>query len=111
MKFKNFEDVEYELIFAIPKFSRAVEGLCDSPETERPQIIVDPQLLKRRKLNVLIEEVFHAYFFDLPEWKARKFAANLGKLIYSTLMAESSRRCACRKPRKRRLNNRRSDLI
>lgn len=111
MKFKNFEDIEYELIFAIPKFSRAVEGLCDSPDTERPQIIVDPQLLKRRKLNVLIEEVFHAHLYELPEWKARKFAANLGKLIYSTFMAEPSRRCARRKPRKRRLNNRRSDLI
>ena len=88
MKFKNFEDIEYEVIYAVPKFSRAVEGLCDSPDTERPQIIVDPQLLKRRKLNVLIEEVFHAHLYDLPEWKARKFAANLGKLIYSEFLSK-----------------------
>jgi hypothetical protein len=88
MKFKNFEDVEYEVLYVVPKFSRAVEGLCDSPDTERPQVIVDPQLLKRRQLNVLIEEVFHAHFYDLPEWKARKFAANLGKLVYNKFIKE-----------------------
>ncbi len=88
MKFKNFEDVEYEVLYVVPKFSRAVEGLCDSPDTERPQVIVDPRLLKRRQLNVLIEEVFHAHFYDLPEWKARKFAANLGKLVYNKFIKE-----------------------
>ena len=88
MKFKNFEDVEYEVLYVVPKFSRAVEGLCDSPDAERPQVIVDPQLLKRRQLNVLIEEVFHAHFYDLPEWKARKFAANLGKLVYNKFIKE-----------------------
>lgn len=46
-------------------------------------IIIDKDLKQRRQLNVLIEEVFHAYFFELPEWKARKFAANLGKVIYN----------------------------
>lgn len=88
MKFKNFEDVEYEVLYVVPKFSRAVEGLCDSPDTQHPQVIVDPQLLKRRQLNVLIEEVFHAHFYDLPEWKARKFAANLGKLVYNKFIKE-----------------------
>ena len=88
MKFKNFEDVEYEVLYVVPKFSRAVEGLCDSPDTERPQVIVDHQLLKRRQLNVLIEEDFHAHFYDLPEWKARKFAANLGKLVYNKFIKE-----------------------
>ena len=88
MRFKNFEDVEYEVVYVVPKYSRAVEGLCDSPTSENPQIIVDPKLLTRRQLNVLIEEVFHAHFFDLPEWKARKFAANLGKLVYNRFIKE-----------------------
>lgn len=88
MTFKNFEDIEYEVIYVKPRFSRSVEGLCDSPKNKDPQIIVDPTLLKKRKLNVLIEEVFHAHLFDLPEWKARKFAANLGKLIYSEFIAK-----------------------
>lgn len=83
MKFKNFENIEYEVLYVKPKFNRLVDGLCDNPETKNPQIVIDPALLDRRKLNVLIEEVFHAYFYDLPEYKARKFAANLGKLIYN----------------------------
>lgn len=89
MKFKNFEDIEYEVIYKIPVYSRAVEGLCDNPTNNYPKIIVDPQLQKRRKLNVLIEEVFHAHLYDLPEWKARKFAANLGKLIYSEFITKN----------------------
>jgi hypothetical protein len=35
---------------------------------------------------VIIEEVFHAHLYDLPEKKARKFAANLGKVIYSRFL-------------------------
>jgi len=86
MKFKNFDNIEYEVIYKIPTYSTTVEGLCDNPINNYPKIIVDPRLQKRRKLNVLIEEVFHAHLYDLPEWKARKFAANLGKLIYSEFM-------------------------
>ena len=83
MKFKNFEETEYEVIYAKPHYKYKADGLCDNPETKRPTILVNPSLNKRRQLNVLIEEVFHAYLYDLPEWKARKFAANLGKLVYN----------------------------
>lgn len=83
MKFKNFEDKEYEVIYAKPHYKYKADGLCDNPSTKHPTIIVNPSLNKRRQLNVLIEEVFHAHLFDLPEWKARKFSANLGKVIYN----------------------------
>lgn len=83
MKFKNFEETEYEVIYAKPHYKYKADGLCDNPETKCPTIIVNPSLNKRRQLNVLIEEVFHAHLYDLPEWKARKFAANLGKLVYN----------------------------
>ena len=53
---------------------------------KNPQIHVDPTLMTRRQLNVLIEEVFHAHLYDLSEKKARKFAANLGKLIYNRFL-------------------------
>lgn len=83
MKINNFEGKDIEIIYAkIPNKYKA-SGLCDCPENNYPKILVDKDLLPRRQLNVLIEEVFHAYFFDLPEWKARKFAANLGKVIYN----------------------------
>lgn len=86
MKFKNFEDIEYEIVYAKPKYKYPVDGLCDDPNSGKPQIVIDPDLLDRRKLNVLIEEVFHAHLYELPEKKARKFAANLGKLIYNEFL-------------------------
>jgi hypothetical protein len=86
MKFKNFDDVEYTVNYNKPPARFKASGLCDNPENIHPQIHVDPKLLTRRQLNVLIEEVFHAHLYDLPEWKARKFAANLGKLIYNRFL-------------------------
>ena len=67
MKFKNFEGVEYTVNYNKPLGRQNASGLCDSPEIESPQIHVDPRLLTRRQLNVLIEEVFHAHLFYLPE--------------------------------------------
>jgi len=86
MKFKNFEGIEYTVNYnkLLPKYNAS--GLCDSPDTKNPQIHVDPDLLTRRQLNVLIEEVFHAHLYELPERKARKFAANLGKLVYNRFL-------------------------
>ena len=89
MKFKNFEGVEYTVNYNKPLGRQNASGLCDSPEIKSPQIYVDPRLLTRRQLNVLIEEVFHAHLFNLPERKARKFAANLGKLIYNKFISKN----------------------
>ena len=83
MKFKNFEGIEYTVNYNKPPTRFHASGLCDSPDTDDHQILIDPTLLTRRQLNVLIEEVFHAHLFELPEKKARKFAANLGKLVYN----------------------------
>jgi len=88
MKFKNFEGKEYEVVYAKPHHSYRADGLCDNPNTKRPSIVINPSLLTRRQLNVLIEEVFHAHLYDLPEKKARKFAANLGKLIYNRFLKD-----------------------
>lgn len=83
MKFKNFEGIEYTVNYNKPPGKYNASGLCDNPDIKNPTILVDPTLLTRRQLNVLIEEVFHAHLYHLPEKKARKFAANLGKLIYN----------------------------
>ena len=84
MNIKNFDDKEVEIVYVKIPSQYNAEGLCHNPDTiKKPLIMVDNELKPRRQLNVLIEEVFHAYFFDLPEWKARKFAANLGKVIYN----------------------------
>ncbi len=77
MKFKNFEKKEYQVEFVTIPAKENAEGLCYEPN--KGLILVHKKLKTRRQLNVLIEEIFHAHFFDLPEWKARKFSANLGK--------------------------------
>jgi hypothetical protein len=86
MKFKNFEGIEYMVNYNKPSGKYNASGLCDNPDIKNPAILVDPTLQKRRQLNVLIEEVFHAHLYHLPEKKARKFAANLGKLIYNRFL-------------------------
>ena len=89
MRIKTFEDHEYDVQFVkIPERLDA-EGVCYPPDEKNSSIIkVDPCLKTRRQINVLIEEVFHAYFFDLPEWKAKRFAGNLGKVIYKKYLSK-----------------------
>lgn len=58
------------------------DGVCYNPHSKNPRIIIDNSLLTKRKLNVIIEEITHGFFFDLPEYKVRKFSAQLGKVIY-----------------------------
>ncbi len=87
-KFKNLEGVEYSVRFLKPPLHKGkiVEGLCDSPDHRKPQIFIDPNLKTRRKLNVLIEEMFHAHFYEKTEKEARKFSANAGKIIYNVFL-------------------------
>jgi hypothetical protein len=87
MNFKNFDGVNYEVKYVDIPESKQAAGLC-YPPSKKSLIKVDKKLNKKRKLNVLIEEVFHAHFFELPEWKARKFSANLGKLIYNEFLTK-----------------------
>lgn len=65
---------------------RKASGYCFDPDGPEPKIIISKQLLKRRKLNVLIEEMAHAFWYDAPEYKVRKFSAQLGKLIYNLFL-------------------------
>ena len=67
MKFKNFNNVEYTVNYHKPSVKFHASGLCDSPDTKNPQILVDPTLLTRRQLNVLIEEVLRdiVIIFDM----------------------------------------------
>lgn len=58
------------------------DGYCYNPNLKNSRIEIGKHLLSRRKLNVLIEEVTHAFFWDLPEYKVRKFSAELGRVIY-----------------------------
>ena len=97
LKFKNFEKIEYTLFNKLPPqnlFNKGnkkyqVLGLCYKPGRKKSKILIDPNLNEKKKLNVLIEEVFHAHLYKLPEWKAQKFAKNLGKLIYNQFLKKT----------------------
>ena len=79
--FTNSDGVEYQLIWKKPHYKYKADGLCSDPESEEPTIEIDPTLKDRRKMSVLVEEVTHSLFWDIPEYKVRKFSALVAKLI------------------------------
>ena len=81
IKFSNCEGVEYEIKWRKPHSSYNADGLCCNPQIKDPKILIDPTLKENRSLSVLIEEVTHAFFWDIPEKDARKFAPRLAKII------------------------------
>jgi len=83
VKFKNSQKVEYKIIWIAPAKEEEADGLCDNPATPKPKIWIDPNLRKRRKLKVLIEEVLHAHFWEKSEKDIRKCASNLRNIILS----------------------------
>lgn len=84
-KFKNAEDVEYEIVWRKPHPTHKAIGLCQSPDTKNPKIYIDPDLSERMIINTLIHECAHSFFWGVPEKKINKFANNVAKMIYTKL--------------------------
>lgn len=81
--FKTDKGVKYSVDkIKIPAKDRA-EGLCDSPDSDYPKIVIESSLLPRREMAVTIEEFAHAFFWDKSEKNVRKFAAVLTKYLYA----------------------------
>ena len=87
---QRYDNIEMPLFFKHIRKTYDAEGLCWDPQSDDPLISVEDRLGKRRKLNVLIEEMCHAFFFDEPEYKVRKFSAELGKIIYNRLVKQGA---------------------
>ncbi len=88
IEFKNAEGVKFKLYYR--KIRKAdlkgcqakdADGICENPEGGKPKIIVDSRLKNKRKLQVLIEEIFHAFVFEEKEKVARRFAMTLAEMI------------------------------
>lgn len=58
-------------------------GLCDNPYMyKKPRIRFEKAVIdKRARLSTFIEEFTHAFFWEEPEWKVKKFSATLAKFI------------------------------
>lgn len=86
LSIKTFFDKEIPIKYESISKKFSADGLCYDPHGKDAKIIIDNRLGKRRKLNVLIEEITHAFFYDLPEYKVRKFSAELGRILYNQFL-------------------------
>ena len=88
-KFENNEGKKFKVKFVSPcctienGVKHEAHGLCDNPErVKKPYIRLDKKLGKRKnKTAVIIEEFTHAFFWELPEWKVRKFSNTVAEFL------------------------------
>jgi hypothetical protein len=83
-KFKNAQDKVYRVVWRKPGKQEKAEALCYNPDGPDPRIFLDPHLLERRKMAVIIEEFAHAFFWDKNEKEVRKFSATLRTFLYKS---------------------------
>ena len=81
LTFKNAKGIEYQIVWKAPARRWKANGLCDSPDSKEPEVWVDPNLNEKLFLDVLIEEMIHAEWFEKPEKEVRKLAANLRRVL------------------------------
>ena len=46
------------------------------------KIHISPDLPPKREMAVMMEEVFHAFFWDVPEKKVRRFCSTLTNILH-----------------------------
>jgi len=81
--FTNADDQKFRFYFRKPHKSHDADGLCYNPEYyEEPKIYVNPHLPPKRKLQVVIEEVAHAFWYDKTEREVRKFSRVLADILW-----------------------------
>ena len=88
MKFKNAQDVEYELIFRKPDqryYGDDCDGVCSSPDKPNPRVLINPHRTDQTQLNSLIHEVAHAFFWDKKEYEIKKYADTMSRILYNEL--------------------------
>jgi len=56
-------------------------GVCDAPDSTNPKIIIDPNLTKRVELATIVEEICHAFLWNLKEKEVRPFAKTVAKFL------------------------------
>ena len=86
----RWDGIRIPIYFESIDIDERADGWCYDPSSNERKIIVDESLGKRRKLNVIIEEITHAFFFDEPEYKVRKYSAELGRIIYNRFMKQNA---------------------
>lgn len=80
-KFSNADGVKYSLSIRNIKKKELIrlklgdcEGFCETPDFKKPKIVIQAGLCDYRTVEILVEELTHAFFFEKSEREVRKLA-------------------------------------
>ena len=80
--FTNNQGVKYKMLMKRPHYSYHADGLCDPPDYRGPKIHIAPDLTPKREMAVMIEEIMHAFFWQIPEKEVRRFCGTVTRLLH-----------------------------
>ena len=80
--FTNNQGVKYKILKKKPHYSYNADGLCDPPEYRGPKIHISPDLTPKREMAVLMEEMMHAFFWNISEKEVRRFCGSGTNILH-----------------------------
>jgi hypothetical protein len=80
--FTNNQGVKYKMLMKRPHYSYHADGLCDPPDYRGPKIHIAPDLTPKREMAVMIEEMMHAFFWQISEKDVRKFCGAVTRILH-----------------------------
>jgi Zn-dependent peptidase ImmA (M78 family) len=84
--FKTSQGKEVEVIFRKPQknfYGKNCDGYCIDPDVKSPKIYINPHRTDQTQLNTILHEFAHAFFWDAPEHKVKKFGDTLSRFLYN----------------------------
>ena len=80
--FTNNQGVKYKMLMKRPHYTYHADGLCDPPDYRGPKIHIAPDLTPKREMAVMIEEMMHAFFWQLSEKDVRRFCGAVTRILH-----------------------------
>ena len=80
--FTNNQGVKYKMLMKRPHYSYHADGLCDPPDYRGPKIHIAPDLTPKREMAVMIEEMMHAFFWQISEKEVRRFCGAVTRILH-----------------------------
>ena len=80
--FTNNQGVKYKMLMKRPHYSYHADGLCDPPDYRGPKIHIAPDLTPKREMAVMIEEMMHAFFWQISEKEVRRFCGTVTRILH-----------------------------
>ncbi len=80
--FTNNQGVKYKMLMKRPHYSYHADGLCDPPDYRGPKIHIAPDLTPKREMAVMIEEMMHAFFWQISEKDVRRFCGAVTRILH-----------------------------